>query len=71
MRPGGPSSCPLSTCSATVEDDGSKLDRPSHVSLARGEAIPSLTGYKMVSVFPVLLVWVMGIVGKAMVILVG
>lgn len=60
---------PSSTWSATMEN-GSKLDKPSHVLQARGEAVLGLTEYKVVSVFLVLLVCVTGIVGNATVVLV-
>ncbi|KAF3817566.1 hypothetical protein GH733_012853 [Mirounga leonina] len=51
-------------------ENGSKLDKPSHVLQARGEAVLDLTEYKVVSVFLVLLVCVTGIVGNATVVLV-
>lgn len=47
-------------------ENGSKLDNPSNVSLAHGDAVLYPIEYKMVAVFLVLLVCVVGIVGNAM-----
>lgn len=63
--PGVPS--PSSACAATVEN-GSGPGSPSAVSLVPSDAVPS-PEYKMVSVFLVFLVCVVGIVGNAMVVL--
>ncbi|XP_019510016.1 PREDICTED: thyrotropin-releasing hormone receptor-like [Hipposideros armiger] len=51
-------------------ENGSKLDTSSNVSLVRGTAVLGPVEYRMVSVFLVLLVCMVGIVGNAMVVLV-